>query len=294
MWRGIGSRRFVACAVALMTIGACGPRFHTLSEGDLASVRAWLNCDDCAEGEREAVRALGDDAIPVLFQALFQTPDQEVQNLRAQYSRLYAMRPPAGVDSATFVNRYLGTRRGTANRRAAISLGDLEARGVLQQAADSLEAAGDSSLAAFVRGQIMRSGPVPSLGNGTATAWAMVTPAVGVTVCNGLTTTPCSRPGAAELAARADGPSGTFANPWARVYFYGRLLGSSDPPELLRVVSAVAVTDDGVERHYTWSARFGAHGWQQGIGEVFAVGVDASGERYRTPSDTLITIVNGR
>ncbi len=286
--------RFAGLGAVLVATAACG--LQPLNEDGREAVRAWLTCDECVDGERARVGSLGADAIATLRGSLFDPPSQQLENMRAQYSRLYAMLPSPGVDSATFVDRYLRTLNATVNRRAAISLADLEAWNVLEVAADSAATRGDTDLESFLRAQLLRwpSRSVP--GTGIAESWQMVAPETDVEVCNGDGPAACTSTASIDLMARASGPSGTFANPWARVYFYANPASSSDPPDLLGEVDgyAAAITDDETQRHYLWTFRFGPHGWPLGRVRVFAVGVDSSSAAFRTPADSLVTVVGGR
>lgn len=288
-------RAVVLASILAASVG-CAPQPPPLDPQGQAVVRAWLTCDECVDGERARVDSLGSAAVRTLSGSLFDLSGQLTANMRAQYSRLYAMLPSPGIDSATFVDRYLGTLSATVSRRAVVSLGDLEAWSALEEAADLAASRGDAVLETLLRGQLRRDPSRSVLGAGVADSWDIVAPATDSEVCNGEGPTACTSTTSATIIGRASGPSGTFANPWTRVYFYAAPLSSTDPPDLVGELpgAAAVITDDGTHRHYEWNFVFGPGGWPLGRLRVLAVAVDASDNAFRTPQDSLLSVVVGR
>lgn len=283
-------------AIGALLLVAVGCAQDTgVSEDELASIRAWLTCDDCRSGERERVEAIGMRAAPLLVEAILDFPDARRENLRAQYSQLYATLPAPAMDSASFVDRYLGAFDLNVRTRAALSLGDLGAFDELQDVVDTAEARGWSADAvAVLEGNLLRDFAGTTEGPGPADTWAIDTPLVAVEVCNGSGGIPCTDEHVVQLRARATAPSGVTPPPWESVYFFVREDPSGPPAMTLLGRSAdPTVTDDGLERRFDWRYDFGAVGLPPGPVEIYAVGVTPSGQAFRTPAFTLVTVVEG-
>lgn len=116
-----------------------------LSNNDRRAIHAWLICDDCRSGERAAVAYLGDDAVPVLAEALVGPSQDQQRIMRGKFDTSFKV-----ADIATRVPGFLATQysefrdqnyRANYQKRAATSLGDIggdKARRALDQAiADS-------------------------------------------------------------------------------------------------------------------------------------------------------------
>jgi hypothetical protein len=107
--------------VLLMTaLSGCG------DDSLLKPVEAWLNCDECINGERAAVRALGETAVPQLVRALLEGPPAAHRELIRQQG--LAMYSKGGLDSLS-ANRYstqlVDNYVANYQARAAVSLGDI-------------------------------------------------------------------------------------------------------------------------------------------------------------------------
>jgi hypothetical protein len=116
---GAGVRASLAF-ILLATLGACG------EETLLPPIQGWLHCDECIDGERAAVRALGESAVPQLKRALLEGPparDREVvrQEAVAAHSRAGVGTLTASQYAAHAVDNYVATY----HERAALGLGDI-------------------------------------------------------------------------------------------------------------------------------------------------------------------------
>ena len=133
-----GSLGSACCAVLLtLLVGACD------SEPDLSPVELWLSCEECDNGERAAVVALGDDAVAALDVALRGPSPEQRRNISAQTLQGLALGGVGvGPDSAVahgFDRNFVATRQ----QRAAIALGDIgtpRALAVLRQARNDADA----------------------------------------------------------------------------------------------------------------------------------------------------------
>jgi uncharacterized protein YjdB len=130
----------------------------------------------------------------------------------------------------------------------------------------------------------------------------------GTTACNGWTpipsgdtgvncSTPTPQPTTRTITATAMGPTGTFVNPFATVYFYAVYpagLASSQQVVLLGSVTGASAqvieqTAPTVNRLYRWTFTFDAAQRPQGTYNVFAVGLSSARDAFRSP-DLAITV----
>lgn len=290
------ARRMGCIAMTMAWVGAWGcTRGISFEEYD--AISAWLTCDDCIEGERERVFAIGKRAIPFLDEALDSLPGNRRENMRAQYWELHQFIESA-EDSTTFVNGYLESMETVTRLRSIASLGDLGAEKVLQEALNDPPVGSSPEVITALETALVRA-DLPPVGTGPADTWAVVAPAVGVNLCSGFGTTPCEPPDVPriDLVAEASGPSGTFLNPWpvGTVYFFFRPLGSGDPPrEAGRVSLSEGVSsDNGVTRFYRWTLSLSAYRVSSGPIRVFAVVAPTGDEPIRSTRNDSITVVEG-
>ena len=102
-----------------------------MSQPDYRKIDAWLLCDDCLSGERDAVKALGRKAVYALDQALIGPSPARLANKEAQFRQMYHdLQTPQFTDTgysarqrANYVAKY--------QKRAALSLGDIGGRPAL-------------------------------------------------------------------------------------------------------------------------------------------------------------------
>lgn len=118
-----------------------------LRESEFEQVERWLTCIECIDGERTRVADLGGRTVPVLtdyMQILLpQTRDSShLDALRIRYDQQYQGlgAPPMTVDE--YIEEALDDYRATIQRRAILSLADLEAEEALQTTLDSVAAWG--------------------------------------------------------------------------------------------------------------------------------------------------------
>ncbi|MGI9610728.1 MAG: RCC1 domain-containing protein [Acidimicrobiia bacterium] len=89
-------------------------------------VDRWLHCEECTEGERDSVVALGAGAVPLLAVALKGLDSARTETFRIQFSEeLHAVDSALDVDSVRFVNAALNRMGSLYQKRAALVLGDL-------------------------------------------------------------------------------------------------------------------------------------------------------------------------
>ena len=114
MWRGAG--------LLLLVIGLTACQENKLSP----PVEGWLHCDECTDGERAAVRALGEQAVPELARALLDGPPASNREVVRQEAVRAHSRAGVGTLSASeyatqMVSNYVAKYQG----RAAVALGDI-------------------------------------------------------------------------------------------------------------------------------------------------------------------------
>ncbi|MEW5916835.1 MAG: hypothetical protein AB1762_10530, partial [Gemmatimonadota bacterium] len=107
----------------LVAAAACG--WSGLSAEQHATVDSWLLCDDCANGELNAVQALGSAAIRRLEAALVNGPPADRRNImRSKIEQRYqSLGSGASVSQGDYVNELLSNYVAMYHRRAAIALG---------------------------------------------------------------------------------------------------------------------------------------------------------------------------
>jgi hypothetical protein len=118
----------ILSAVVLST-SACG---KGLKREDLLHLQAWLLCEDCRSGERQAVVALGKKAVPTLSKALRDGPSAARRdNVRRQLASDFALLSGTGVSATAYVDRHLMYYVDNYRSRAAASLGDIRIGGAV-------------------------------------------------------------------------------------------------------------------------------------------------------------------
>jgi hypothetical protein len=130
-----------------LALVACQVPAQELSPEDAASARrtitAWLECEECVDGEREAVVALGGIALPTLVAVLREGPSPaRREEMRRHLERVYRELRESGAELAAgspeeYAQRYLGNFEALYRIRAAEGLGAIgggEARRALEEA----------------------------------------------------------------------------------------------------------------------------------------------------------------
>jgi hypothetical protein len=104
----------------ILGVAACGsPRLKSAEEN---TVRRWLLCDECLEGELDSVVALGSRVVPRLTEALKGPPERGRRNVERQARALYARGPVVNISEQRFVQHYLDNYEAGYQSRAAIAL----------------------------------------------------------------------------------------------------------------------------------------------------------------------------
>jgi len=122
-----------ALSAFMLVVALAGCREERL----LPPIEAWLYCDDCIEGERRAVSALRDGAVPQLARALLDGPPAEKREVVRQSAVGAHSRAGVGTPSAQYAAEIVDNYVAKYQKRAAVSLGDIRtprAKGVLDEA----------------------------------------------------------------------------------------------------------------------------------------------------------------
>ncbi len=143
VWRPTLCRVGWVAVVVLATTG-CDRRWDRtweagLSGPDLESLEAWLFCDDCDRGERDAVRRIGNVAVsPLSHVLIIEIPEEWSQNLDRRHG-IAAMRAGlSGADSLAYVDRFRANFYATVHSRAALGLSDIRTPDAVQALQDAL------------------------------------------------------------------------------------------------------------------------------------------------------------
>jgi hypothetical protein len=108
----------VALAVALALSGC-----HKLTPEEQRTVRRYLLCEECREGEEEAVLALGARGEQALREAALEGPPPErVENMRLQAEAIYNRIPNPSTTRGQYLAHYLGNYKALYQKRAAKGL----------------------------------------------------------------------------------------------------------------------------------------------------------------------------
>jgi len=131
-----------------IVLAACHP---TAAERN--TVRRWLLCEECSEGELDAVVALGDRVTGELGTALQGPPASGRENVRNQAIAMLRRSPNVSMSSQQqYVNRFVANYVATYQSRSAVALGQIgtpKAHAILLQALQSDTAYRDDVLQAL-------------------------------------------------------------------------------------------------------------------------------------------------
>jgi hypothetical protein len=118
---------------ALVVASACISVERTAPE-----ISRWLHCEECSDGEREAVRALGASAVPELRRALLEGPRAAERNaMTEQYRSAHRTVPDPSRAESDYVGTLLEAYVATYQGRAVVGLADIggsAARQALEEA----------------------------------------------------------------------------------------------------------------------------------------------------------------
>ncbi len=128
------TRSVLALAGMVAVLSACHP-----TVGEQQIVRRWLLCEECIDGELEAVVPLGDRVTSMLAQALLQGPPASGRaHIRRQARERFDRLPsPAAVGAVRYVDHYDSNYIASYQAHAAVALGRIgttDARAALIQA----------------------------------------------------------------------------------------------------------------------------------------------------------------
>lgn len=135
----------VVAWIVLVLVG-CRP-----SDREYATLDAWLLCDDCSNGERAAVQAIGSRLTRTLDQAVRGPTPGRVANKVAQFTQAYASLPSPAVTESAYVATARSNYIARYQQRAALSLGDIGTRRAVQ----ALERAADSAVTREYRDDVV-------------------------------------------------------------------------------------------------------------------------------------------
>lgn len=105
-------------------VGGCGRP----SPGDQRTIQRWLLCEECVEGERDAVVALGDAGVNVLREALRGPPSRRVENIRHQAGVVYERLPAQMITRQEYVAHHVSNYVATYQLRSAVALRGINTR----------------------------------------------------------------------------------------------------------------------------------------------------------------------
>jgi hypothetical protein len=130
-------RGFLALTLLGATLFASACR---LNPRELRTIEAWLHCDECTDGERSAVKAIGGRAVKTLEKLLRQGPSPARRDLmRAQFAASYTPTPAVTLTRDEYAAQLLENFVANYQKRSAVSLADIggrRARSALQRALD--------------------------------------------------------------------------------------------------------------------------------------------------------------
>lgn len=117
-------------ALLLTSLMGCGA-----DEEAQEVVLRWLTCEECVDGELEAVvDSLGSSATPLLREALLETPQDYLDNVERALGAAWQRRTNPAIDSAEYVDRFAANYRAVLQGRAAEALGRLGEVQILEEA----------------------------------------------------------------------------------------------------------------------------------------------------------------
>ncbi len=109
----------MAALLALLALSAaCHP-----TSAERTTMRRWLLCEECTQGERDAVVALGDNVTGALADALKGPPASGLANIRSQAEVMYARLVSPPVSQADYVQYFVANYVATYQSRSAVALG---------------------------------------------------------------------------------------------------------------------------------------------------------------------------
>jgi hypothetical protein len=112
-------RSWVLHLTFLLALTGC----KSLNQAEERTLKRWLLCEECVEGERDSVVALGDRAVDALAEALSGPPKEGRNTIRKHAEAMYDRNPaPAPLGRKEYVELAVGNYVATYQKRAAIAL----------------------------------------------------------------------------------------------------------------------------------------------------------------------------
>ena len=96
-----------------------------LSSDEFRTLHSWLTCDECVNGERSAVAAIGPKAVAMLDSALIGPSRGRQAIMRAKGEDSFRFAQIAGQRSIDYTDARVANYVATYQKRAAVSLGDI-------------------------------------------------------------------------------------------------------------------------------------------------------------------------
>jgi hypothetical protein len=133
IWRLSPAVILVFLSTSAAVVSGCG-RSRSVPE----AVEAWFDCEECEDGQRARVRALGERAVPALERMLLDGPSRRQRRLvRRKFESIEAVARTGGVGSKQEIDELVQAFVANRQKRAALSLGDIggdRARDALRRA----------------------------------------------------------------------------------------------------------------------------------------------------------------
>jgi hypothetical protein len=105
-------------AGTVLVLAACLPP----TQAERGTVRRWLLCEECNEGELDSVVALGGRVVKVLGEALEGPPASGRENIRLQAGGMFARIPSPLVTQGVYIQHFVDNYVATYQSRAAMAL----------------------------------------------------------------------------------------------------------------------------------------------------------------------------
>jgi hypothetical protein len=115
----------VAVCLVLLALACANPNVApspSPSVGVTRAVYAWMQCQDCLDGERNRVVALGDSAVPMLQGLLSGPPVEHMNAVRRSIEELAARMPAPRMPSQITIDQQLAVFHSMYVGRAASAL----------------------------------------------------------------------------------------------------------------------------------------------------------------------------
>jgi hypothetical protein len=106
-----------------LILGLAACRQQSLKPEEELTVRRWLLCDECLEGELDSVVVKGNGVVGRLADALKGPPQRGRRNVELQARAMYARGPQVAISQQKFVEHYLDNYEAVYQSRGAVALG---------------------------------------------------------------------------------------------------------------------------------------------------------------------------